>query len=790
MQKFLNWIYNASIPITLFITGACVLIIEVVAVRLLSPYFGNTIYSYSSILSVILAALSLGYYYGGRIADRTKDESLFYKIITISGFATGLFFLLSFFILDKIANNFSIDLGPLFASVILFSIPAFLLGLLSPFGITLENKKRKDVGIGTTSGKIFFVSTLGSISGSLLAGYFLIPTFGVSKIFTGVSLTLILIGIIGNQSIKKNSIKIKNTFIFILFASVLISYSTLSNEGVVYSKDGVYEKIKVVDAVNEEERVIRYLFQDRSFSSAMYLDTKEVFFEYTKFYDINKIANINPKNALVIGSGAYSIPKAILEEYPQIEYMDIVDIEPDLEQIAINYFGFVPNEKTKTYTKDGRVFLRNSLKKYDYIFIDVYQTVYAIPAHFTTKEFFREVKQKLNENGTVAINVIASMNQSFGNQLLNGILKTFLSEFENSHIFVVDGKETRTPQNLIVVGINSEKEINLNANMKLIKNLAERHFPISKLDLSNSKIFTDEYAPIEYLSAKMYEKTIQELMFLKKGQNSDLLNYIYEQISFGPRYVGSEGQQEMHQYIKNKLNEKNVHFIEQDFNFEGKNGFYNAKNIIARLNLGNNKRIIIGSHFDTLKISRDSQTPMLGANNGASGTAVLIALAKELKQNEINLPIGVDIIFFDAEEGDPDTPPWIRGWEPKGSKYFAENIKSFYPQANPDHAIILDVICSKNPKYFYEINSAKSANNQMKNFWTMGKNKMPNSFIQTEKYSIIDDHIALIKIGIPSFLVIDMDYKYLHNTKDTIENCDEINLKKMQEILIDYIYSL
>ncbi|MCX7928257.1 MAG: fused MFS/spermidine synthase [Patescibacteria group bacterium] len=790
MQKFINWACNFSILITLFITGACVLIIEVVAVRLLSPYFGNTIYSYSSILSVILAAISIGYYYGGKIADKTKDESLFYKIITASGVATGSLFLVSFFILDKIANNFSITTGPLISSIILFSIPAFLLGLLSPFGVTLENHKKKHTGVGTTSGKVFFVSTLGSISGSLLAGYFLIPFFGVSNIFVGVSLALILIGTIGNLIVKKNTIKTKNIVFGIFFFSTLLACSTLQEENFVYSKDGIYEKIKIIDSINHEKRPVRYMIQDRSWSSGIYLDTKELLFEYTKFYDINKIIGLTPKNALVIGSGAYSIPKAILAEYPNIEYIDTVDIEPILEDIAIKYFDFKPNSKIRSHTKDGRVFVKNSENKYDYIFIDVYQTFYSIPAHFTTKEFFHEIKRKLNNNGIVIMNIIASIDESEGDKLPKGILKTFASEFENSHLFFVEGKNIKTVQNLIVIGINSPKEIDIKAPMRFVNNLEEKHIPIAKLELSNYQIFTDNHAPIEYLSVKMYEKTMKQFKFNQKNQESILLKQISDQVAFGPRYVGSEGQSKIHQYLINNLREKEVKIIEQDFVFTGKNQDYKGKNIIAQINPQNERRILIGSHFDTLKISKDTGKPMIGANNGASGTAVLLAIVEELKNKENKLPIGVDIVFFDAEEGDPDIPPWENGWMPKGSKHFAANVNTIYPQKHPEHAIIIDVVCGKNPKYFYEINSAKNANAQMKKFWQIGKAKMPSSFIQTEKYAVIDDHTALIEIKIPTFLVIDMDYKYLHSSNDTIEKCDGKSLANMKDILIEYIYSI
>jgi len=126
--------------ITVFITGACVLVIEIVAVRILSPFFGNTIFTFSSVITVILAALSLGYYFGGRLADKRPSEKLFYSIIVVSGLTVFLLHILSLLVLPALSQQFSLMFGPLVASSLLFLLPAFLLGILSPFVIKLMER--------------------------------------------------------------------------------------------------------------------------------------------------------------------------------------------------------------------------------------------------------------------------------------------------------------------------------------------------------------------------------------------------------------------------------------------------------------------------------------------------------------------------------------------------------------------------------------------------------------------------------------------------------------------------
>ncbi|PIQ91385.1 MAG: hypothetical protein COV70_03940 [Parcubacteria group bacterium CG11_big_fil_rev_8_21_14_0_20_39_22] len=184
------------IPFSVFITGACVLIIEIVAVRVLSPHYGNTIFTVSSVISVILAALSLGYYIGGKFADRYPSVKLFWAIVMTSGFFVIVFHFIGIVILPTLSVQFSIISGPAISSVLLFLFPAFLLGTLSPYAIKIQSVIVPNQGIGSISGKIFFWSTFGSISGSLLAGFVLIPRFGIDDIFIYTGIVLFILGLI------------------------------------------------------------------------------------------------------------------------------------------------------------------------------------------------------------------------------------------------------------------------------------------------------------------------------------------------------------------------------------------------------------------------------------------------------------------------------------------------------------------------------------------------------------------------------------------------------------------
>ena len=186
----INFIKKNSLLFVVFLTGACVLIIEIVATRILSPYFGNTIFTVSSVISVVLAALSVGYYIGGKLADKTPSEKVFYSIILSSGLSILFLQLLNLRLLPYLGYKLSLMNGPLITAIILFFIPSFLLGTLSPFAIKLQELNAPDKGIGSIAGEIFFWSTLGSIFGSLATGFIFIPKFGINQIVIATSLVL------------------------------------------------------------------------------------------------------------------------------------------------------------------------------------------------------------------------------------------------------------------------------------------------------------------------------------------------------------------------------------------------------------------------------------------------------------------------------------------------------------------------------------------------------------------------------------------------------------------------
>jgi len=508
----MNFFRKHGLLFVVFITGAAVLVVEILALRILSPYYGNTIFSASSVISVILAALSLGYYVGGKAADKYPSLRVFFGIILVSGVL--VFFLERFItgILPNVAHNFSIFWGPLIAAVVMFFVPSFLLGTLSPYVIKLQQQIYADQGIGTISGRTFFWSTLGSIVGSLMTGFVLIPNFPINNIIMSVGIILILLG-----AIPLIVFKVKKKFLIsllVIVASNIFIVATSAgeeNKGLIYKKDGVYQEIAIYDLVHRENnRPVRLFYQGRSADSGVYKDSDELLFKYFWYYDIYKILKPQVNNFMLIGTAAYIVPKEIMAKLPDTE-MDLVDIEPGLMDLAIKYFDFKPNDKVHDYVDDGRSFLYHSDKKYDYIFGDAFSSFYSMPTHLSTREFFQIAKSKLTEEGIFVGNFIGSLALDEKSVTWSQV-KTFKEVFPNSHFIATTDTKTEEIQNILFVGHNSETKIDMTSPENMAKlgplssDLDQKLIDVDAYDLDRYQILTDNFAPVDYLTGFLLKK--------------------------------------------------------------------------------------------------------------------------------------------------------------------------------------------------------------------------------------------------------------------------------------------
>lgn len=503
---------NPLLPFTVFVTGACVLIIEIVATRILAPYFGNTLYSVSSVISVVLAALSVGYWFGGKLADRYPSKKLFFGIITLSGLLVLFMQFMQTALLGQFGYTLPLASGPLIMSMLLFFMPSFVLGTLSPFAVALQQRIFKKQGVGTTAGQIFFFSTVGSIVGSLLAGFVLLPQFGVSAIVVGVGNVLFLLGVIPLIAL---GIQHKDAIVVVLLAgSILLLTASASFAGryshLVYEQDGLYEKIVVFDGMYKG-RPTRFLQQDTSNSAARYLDGDDLAYDYTRYYALHQVFAPQVDRALVIGGGAYSIPKALLTDLPKAK-IDVSEIEPALIGVSKKYFGLQDDPRLTHYIKDGRRMLHDTPSRhYDLILSDVYHSMYSVPSHFTTREFMQLAAERLTDKGVFIANLIGST-QADGPSFIWSEIKTMQQVFPQVYMFAVQSPVESGAQNIIAVGSMRHERLDMfdgrwRANPNpLVAEIASHYVDTKAKRLDAYTVLTDDYAPVDYLAAKVLPK--------------------------------------------------------------------------------------------------------------------------------------------------------------------------------------------------------------------------------------------------------------------------------------------
>ena len=508
--------YQFCLLATVTLTGMALLIIEITAARMLTPYFGNSIFTFSSVISIILAALSLGYYAGGRIADRKPEDALFFGLIVLAGFSVLLLQGLNLSLLPEIAYRLSMVNGPLVASLLLFSLPALFLGMLSPFAIKLLYLRQADSAVGNAAGLVFFWSTLGSIVGSLAAGFVLIPTFGVSRIVIGVGLGLVFIGSAGMmlRLRARKSIALWTAGVGLSAAGLLGWIDGQREASTIYSADGVYEKIVIRD-IEYRGRATRLLLQDRNINSGMYLDNGRMAFDYTRYFDLHRLFVPELGRALAIGGGAYSVPKAILRDSPATR-VDIAEIEPSLYPLAQRYFGLPESPNISNYVVDGRRFLTESENFYDLIFLDVYHAFASMPMQFTSQEFFQLAHDKLNRNGVLITNYFGSLAPST-RPLIESIYKTMQTTFTRVYLIATKNPLGEELQNFIFIGHRQENSA-ARIELSQARNLAFAYPELQQVDrlevkpgraaIESALLLSDDYAPVEYYATEVIRQYV------------------------------------------------------------------------------------------------------------------------------------------------------------------------------------------------------------------------------------------------------------------------------------------
>jgi spermidine synthase len=494
--------------IVVFISGAVLMGLEIVGSRVLAPYFGNSIFVWGSLISVVLAALSLGYYCGGRLSERNPSFGRLLVLLLTPGIMISLLpFIYPAVNLWIATVDFGIRLNPLIASTIFFLIPSIFLGMISPYAIRLAATTVATVG--STAGSLYALSTCGSIFGTLFTAFYLIPAIGVSNIIHALGLTLLFLSVslwpLVRAPMEKRVTAAAALLPWFVILGIFLPASRVGAK-VLFEKDSFYHQIRV-----EEDSEARYLYFDRTLQSAMNLDDFTTLrLIYSRYASVGLAFRPDAKKVLIIGLGGGSIPKKYQKEFPSLE-IDVAEIDPEVIQVARKYFALRESQNLRVHAQDGRLFLTRSQQRYDMILLDAYFKD-TIPFHLTTREFFKIADQRLAPNGIIVANIIGAVTGRAG-RITRSVAKTLRDIFPQVYLFPTlraRNGSLDTIQNVIFVGTKERQRLEIREITKRAAALGRDLFPAPLNDLAASfydaklpdqdvPVLTDDYAPTDDL---------------------------------------------------------------------------------------------------------------------------------------------------------------------------------------------------------------------------------------------------------------------------------------------------
>ena len=407
----------AVIYVVAFVTGAIVMSFEMLGSRYLNPYFGSGIYTWAALISTVLAALTVGYFLGGWLADRTASPTILGGTVAVA----SLYMLsLPFFadrLMDRVANIDDVRVGSLVAAFAIMFFPVTLYGVYSPFAIRLMLKSAASSGI--VSGTVYGVSTAGSIIGTLGTTFFLIPLIGTRAI----TLTLGAAGLVCGLILVCLRRLDRRPPIAAILAAALAACAALTEcraedlfdpavrAAVLKRPDGRIARIEseyndiYVNKRRGSELTLAFQLKGWDYTESVtnLRDPDDLLLRYAQTMSIAPVYPEEPKRILMLGLGGGTLSTYFGRFMPDTA-IDTVEIDRSVIDVAKKYFGLLETQRVRYHDGDGRVFLNRNRQLYDLILLDAYRGGF-VPFHLLTKEFYELIKQRLTPGGAVASNV-------------------------------------------------------------------------------------------------------------------------------------------------------------------------------------------------------------------------------------------------------------------------------------------------------------------------------------------------------------------------------------------------
>ncbi len=481
-----------TLELLVFAVGSSTLGAEIAAARLMAPFFGDSTIVWANTIAIVLVALSIGYWFGGRLADRHPHMRGLCLLVLAASLLLGLvpivanpFLSLSVDAFDSVSiGTFA---GSLFGVLALVAVPVLMLGAVSPWAIRLKLHAVEDSG--EVAGRMYAISTVGSLVGTFLSALLLIPLVGTQRTFLIFALALALAAALG---LSRRWLLVP-AFVALLLAIPPGTIKGSDDDGkVVYETETEYQYARVVEYPNGVRRL--ELNEGQAIHST-YRENTVLTGNYWDGLLVDPFAALTgpPKRVAMLGTAAGTTARAYARYLPDTT-VDAVEIDGELLDIGRRYFGLRDSPHLNAITEDARPFLRRAKDRYDVIMVDAYRQPY-IPFYLTTKEFFALARDRLAPGGVVAINV----GHPEGSDHLERVLSATLRS-----VFPNVARDPMEPTNTILMaseaplssGRLTEAAEQLDPDLRsTLLGAASRLRP----GLTGGRVYTDDRAPVEWL---------------------------------------------------------------------------------------------------------------------------------------------------------------------------------------------------------------------------------------------------------------------------------------------------
>lgn len=492
-----------------FSAGAAVMVIELAAIRILSPWFGNSLYTWTGLIGVILCAMSGGYYFGGWLADKKTSYTVLAHILAVGALGILAIPFLSH-LLGPPLQRLDLVLGPVLATLLLFALPGFFLGCVSPYIVRLISLLSADRQIGLSAGTVYMVSTLGSVLGTFAAGFWLIPHLVLEQVFYLAGGLMAGLAVLSYGAGLGWGRRLLLPLLFLALAgSGLVAAAGFSRpsppKSLIFQKTSFYHLIRVFKKKLPSGVILTELYLDTTREGARYEGSVELPIEALRFWVLAPLLRGELRSALVLGGGSFSLPQAILARYPGA-HVEVVEIDPEVVAVGRRFFGLDRFPQLKVAVDDARRHLSQTSRTYDLIFGDAYNGWRSVPSHLLTREFFATVKARLSPTGIFLMHLINAVEGQHA-VLFASTLRTLAEVFPHLAVFATRPEQLHRIQSLILAA--AERELSPQALQALdpradpaVTRLLKSYLPPQTYCLKEGHLLTDSFNPVEYLVAR------------------------------------------------------------------------------------------------------------------------------------------------------------------------------------------------------------------------------------------------------------------------------------------------